>query len=248
MPSEHTVKSFDDELRRLDNLIAEIGGLAEVQLVSAVEALARRDPERAAAIALADERIDRLEEDIDQQAITMLALRQPMARDLREIVGALKTASILERVGDYAKNVAKRTVAIAESNSPISPQTVMRLGHLAAEMIRDVLDAYLSRDVERAAAIRGRDRELDALYTSLFRELLTYMMEDARSITTCTHLLFIAKNLERVGDYATNIAEIVQFMVLGERPGVDRPKEDLTSYAIRVEKGELGLAREATAK
>jgi phosphate transport system protein len=246
MPTDHTVKSYDDELKRLDNLIAEMGGLGELQLASAIDALNRRDPERAAAIALADRRIDALEEDIDHQAFSMLALRQPMARDLREIIGALKTAGILERVGDYAKNVAKRTVAIAEGQTNVSVQTVARLGYLATEMIKDVLDAYLSRDVERAAAIRGRDRELDALYTSLFRELLTYMMEDPRSITTCTHLLFIAKNFERVGDYATNIAEIVQFMVLGERPPIDRPKDDATSYTIMVSSGALGLAKEAS--
>ncbi|MCU0838418.1 MAG: phosphate signaling complex protein PhoU [Rhodospirillales bacterium] len=245
MPTEHTVKSYDDELKRLDNLVAEMGGLAELQLVSAIESLTRRDPERAAGVAMTDARIDSLQAEIDQQAFTMLALRQPMARDLREIISALKTAGILERVGDYAKNVAKRTVAISESPVTVSTQTVARLGYLAAELIKEVIDAYLSRDVERAAVIRGRDRELDALYTSLFRELLTYMMEDPRSITTCTHLLFVAKNFERVGDYATNLAEIVQFMVVGERPPVERPKDDVTSYTVMANNGELGLAKEA---
>lgn len=246
MATDHTVKSYDDELRHLDNLIAEMGGLAELQLTSAIDALIRRDAERAASVTLNDQRIDRLEADIDHQAIAMLALRQPMARDLREIVGALKTAGILERVGDYAKNVAKRTVAIAEGSTIVSVQTVARLGYLAAEMIKDVLDAYLTRDADRAMVIAGRDRELDALYTSLFREQLTYMMEDARSITSCTHLLFIAKNFERIGDYATNIAEIVQFMVIGEPPSVDRPKDDETSYTILVDNGELGLAKKAS--
>jgi phosphate transport system protein len=245
MPTEHTVKSYDDELRRLDNLIAEMGGLAEVQLSSAIDALSRRDPETAASIALNDQRIDELQAAIDQQAIAMLALRQPMARDLREIVSALKTAGILERVGDYAKNVAKRTVAISETQPSISIQSVVRLGHLASELIKSALDAYLTRDAEKAALIRTRDREIDALYTSLFRELLTYMMEDARSITVCTHLLFIAKNFERVGDYATNISEIIQFMVLGQRPTVERPKGDTTSYAVVKPSGELSLTGEA---
>jgi phosphate transport system protein len=243
MPTDHTVKSYDDELKQLDNLIAEMGGLAELQLTSAIDALIRRDPERAAAIALADRRIDGLEEAIDRQAFIMLALRQPMARDLRDIIGALKTSGILERVGDYAKNVAKRTLAIAEGQTSVSPQTVARLGRLATAMMKDVLDAYLSRDIERAKAVRSRDRELDALYTSLFRELLTYMMEDPRSITSCTHLLFIAKNFERVGDYATNIAEILEFMILGEWPHGERPKGDATSYTVMAKSGELDVVK-----
>lgn len=232
MATQHTVKSFDDELKRLDNLIAEIGGQTELQLASCIDALQRRDVEKAAQITVNDQRIDRLEEEIDRQSVNMLALRQPMARDLREIVGALKTASLIERIGDYAKNVAKRTAAIADAQQAMPVQSVIRLGHLAQEMVKDVLDAYLSRDLEKADMVRIRDRELDSLHTSLFREFLTYMMEDARNITACTHLLFVAKNFERVGDHATNIAEIIHFQITGERPRDDRPKGDATSYTV----------------
>ncbi len=230
--SEHIVKSYDEQLRQLDHIVAEMGGLAETQLANAIAALLRRDTEQASVIAATDVRIDKLEEKLDTLAVSMLALRQPMAADLREIVGAMKISGILERLGDYAKNVAKRTVALAEM-PPMSPaQSVGRLGILAQEMLKDVLDAYLSRDVDTADAIRGRDRELDALYNSIFRELLTYMMEDPRNITACTHLLFVAKNIERVGDHATNIAELVHFIVHGSSPRGDRPKEDETSYAV----------------
>jgi phosphate transport system protein len=227
--SEHTVRSYDEELKRLDHMIAEMGGLAETQLAAAIEAMVRRDIERAGEIVSADQRIDALEMQIDHHTITMLARRQPMAQDLREIVGALKTANILERVGDYAKNVAKRTAAISEM-PPVPPaQSVARLGNLAQQMIKDVLDAYLARDAFKADMVRERDRELDILYTSIFRELLTYMMEDPRNITACTHLLFVAKHIERIGDHATNIAEVVHFLVTGEMPGEERPREDETS-------------------
>ncbi len=232
MATEHTVKSYDEELKRLDNLIAEMGGLAELQLASAIEAMVRRDVEKAARVTVNDERIDRLEEAIDRQATTMLALRQPMARDLREIVSGLKASGLLERVGDYAKNVAKRTLAIVESRTVAPTQTVARLGYLAQEVLKEVLDAYAARDVDKAELVRSRDRELDSLYTSVFREMLTYMMEDPRSITACTHLLFIAKNFERIGDHATNIAELIQYLVTGERPMEDRPKEDVSSYTV----------------
>lgn len=228
----HTVHSYDEELKRLENLVAEMGGLAEVQLAAAMEALIRRDSETALRIAISDERIDALEARIDQQAVTLLALRQPMAQDLREILGALKASSILERLGDYAKNVAKRTPAIIEY-PPVPPvQSIARIGYLAQEMVKDVLDAYLARDVDKAEEVRKRDRELDALYTSVFRELLTYMMEDPRNITPATHILFVAKNLERVGDHATNLAEIVSFIVRGAIPTEERLKSDTTSYAV----------------
>ena len=232
MASEHIVKSFDDQLKRLENLIAEMGGLAEMQLADAIEAMSQRDLERAAKVTAADQRIDDLEVLVDQEAVSLLALRQPMARDLREIVGALKAASMLERIGDYAKNVAKRTAALAEMPPVPSAQTVVRLGVLAQQMIKDVLDAYIARDADKAEVVRHRDKELDALYTSIFRELLTYMMEDPRSITACTHLLFIAKNIERIGDHATNIAEVVVFLVHGRTPTDQRPKEDITSFTV----------------
>ena len=232
MPTEHTVRSFDEHLNRLESLIAEMGGLAEHQLSQAVTACLRRDIEKAAQIAAADTRIDRIEERIDHDAVTLLALRQPMATDLRAIISALKTAAVLERVGDYAKNVAKRTAALAEM-PPVPPATtIARLGGLVQNMLKDVLDAYGARDAAKAERVRQRDEDVDALYTSIFRELLTYMMEDARNITACTHLLFIAKNLERVGDHATNIAENVQFLVSGKAPFEDRPKDDQTSYTV----------------
>ena len=234
MSSEHIVKSFDEQLKRLDNLIAEMGGLAEVQLSEAIEAMMRRDIERAARVTAADARLDDMEIEIDRHAVSLLALRQPMAKDLREIVGALKISGMIERIGDYAKNVAKRTVTLAEIAPVPSTQTVARLGQLAQEMVQDVLDAYIERDSDKAEAVRQRDKDVDALHTSIFRELLTYMMEDPRSITACTHLLFVAKNFERVGDHATNIAEVVEFLVEGRVHFDDRPKEDASSFA-RVE-------------
>ena len=232
MTSEHIVKSFDEQLKRLENLIAEMGGLAEAQLADAIDAMSKRDIEKAARITAEDQRIDELEMLVDHEAIAMLALRQPMATDLREIVGALKAASMLERIGDYAKNVAKRTAALVETPPVPSVQTVVRLGMLAQEMIKDVLDAYIARDPEEADLVRQRDKELDALHTSIFRELLTYMMEDPRNITACTHLLFIAKNIERIGDHATNIAEVIMFVVQGRTPDEERPKSDVASYTV----------------
>ncbi len=232
MASDHIVKSFDEQLKRLENLIAEMGGLAEVQLADAIEAMSKRDLEQAERTTAADQRIDELEVLVDQEAIALLALRQPMAMDLREIVGALKAAGMLERIGDYAKNVAKRTAVLVEMAPVPSAQTVVRLGGLAQEMIKDVLDAYIARDADKAELVRQRDKELDALHTSIFRELLTYMMEDPRSITACTHLLFIAKNIERIGDHATNIAEVVEFLVHGRVPADERIKEDVASFTL----------------
>ncbi len=232
MGSEHTVKAFDEQLKRLDHLIAEMGGLAETQLANAIEALMKRDSEKAARVVGIDMRLDELELEVDHHTVMLLALRQPMASDLRQIIAALKTANILERIGDYAKNVAKRTGTLVEM-PPVPPSmTIGRLGRLAQEMVKDVLDAYLARDVDKANMVRERDKELDALYTSLFRELLTYMMEDARNITACTHLLFVAKNLERVGDHATNIAEITHFLVKGTVPLTQRPQDDETYFAV----------------
>ena len=232
MTSEHIVKAFDEELNHLDSIIAEMGGLAEVQLADAIEALMQRDSDKAALVAAADARIDQLESDIDHLAVSLLALRQPMAADLRAVICALKTSGIIERIGDYAKNVAKRTAALAEL-PPVPPAyPIARLGRLAQEMIKDVLDAYVSRDAEKAEMVRDRDKELDTLYTSIFRELLTYMMEDPRNITPCTHLLFVAKNIERIGDHTTNIAESVYFLVNGEMPPEEREKGDASSFTV----------------
>lgn len=232
MPSEHIVKSFDDELNTLENVIAEMGGMAEHQLAEAIDALIHRDVEKAARIAAADVRIDALEARVDQRAVTLLALRQPMAMDLRFIIATLKISGIIERIGDYAKNVAKRCAALAEVPPQPPAVTVARMGRLAQQMVKDVLDAFRDRDVEKAEQVRARDEEVDALYTSIFRELLTYMMEDPRNISPCTHLLFVAKNIERIGDHATNIAETVHYVVRGEMPLDERRKGDESSFTI----------------
>ncbi len=233
MTADHIVKSFDEELNNLDNILAEMGGLAEAQLADAIEALVSRNGERAERVIESDKRIDQLEHDIDVHVVRMLALRQPMADDLRVVIAALRTSSIIERIGDYAKNVAKRTVALAHT-PPMgnSYASVARMGRLAQEMIKNVLDAYLARDLESAQGVRDRDEELDGMHSSLFREMLTYMMEDPRSISPCTHLLFVAKNIERIGDLATNIAEQVHFLVAGEIPDDDRPKGDSSSFTV----------------
>ena len=232
MTSEHIVKSFDEQLNRLEHTIAEMGGLAETQLADAIGALMTRDNEKAAEVAAADVRIDHLETEVDHLALSLLALRQPMASDLRVVVCALKTSAIIERIGDYAKNVAKRTAVLVEFPPVPSAFPVARLGRLAQEMIKDVLDAYVTRDVEKAEMVRERDKELDTLYTSIFRELLTYMMEDPRNITACTHLLFVAKNIERIGDHTTNIAENVYFLIEGKMPPEERQKDDTSSFAV----------------
>ena len=215
MVSEHIVKAYDDELQHLNNTIMLMGGLAEAQLAAAIEAVMKRDTELAAATIENDDKVDKLEHEIDQFSLRLLALRQPMAEDLRNIIAALKISSDLERIADYATNVAKRGLQLAHVE-PIKPlYAIPRMSLLAQAMIKDVLDAYIERDVDKAMDVWYRDDEVDEMYTSLFRELLTYMMEDARNITTCTHLLFIAKNIERVGDHTTNIAETIHFLVHG---------------------------------
>ena len=233
MDSEHIVKSYDDELSLLDNLIAEMGGLCEVQLAQAVEAMLKRDVDLASSVIDNDKIIDDLERQVDSQAINLVALRQPMAEDLRMIIATLKIATNLERVGDYAKNIAKRSVTLSQSTHVGSTaNTIARMSGLVQNMIKNVLDAYLARDAERADDIRLRDQEVDQIHSSLFRELLTYMMEDPRKITSCTHQLFIAKNVERIGDHITGIAEQVVFVVRGEAPSADRPKSDSASFTV----------------
>jgi phosphate transport system protein len=234
MVSEHTVKSYDDELNRMSNTIMTMGGAVEAQLVQAIQALVRQDTEFARTTVEGDEKIDDLEMEIDHQAMRLLALRQPMAVDLRMITSAPKISSDLERIGDYATNIAKRAVLLNEIGQIKPLFTIPRMADFAQGMIKDVLDAYLTRDTEKARAVWLRDDELDEIYNGLFRELLTYMMEDPRSITPCTHLLFIAKNIERIGDHVTNIAETINFLVKGTRQLVERPKSDEPSiYAGR---------------
>jgi phosphate transport system protein len=238
MVSEHIIKSYDEELRRLDNAITQMGGLAETQLASAIEAMVKRDSRLAADVVEADARVDELEQDIESLALRLLALRQPMAVDLRQILAALKTASDLERIGDYATNVAKRSIVLNQS-PPVKPAfSIPRMGRLGQAMIKDVLDAYVERDADKALLVWARDEELDEMYTSLFRELLTYMIEDVRNITACTHLLFMAKNIERIGDHATNIAETLYFMVHGTPLTIARPKRDWTTSASAPPAGE----------
>jgi phosphate transport system protein len=232
MPSEHIVKVYDEELDQLNNTIAQMGGLAEIQVENAILAVAKRDAELGARTVGADRRIDELEQEVENQVVRLLALRQPMARDLRNIVAALKISSDLERIADYAANVAKRVQALIMSPSVQPVFAIPRMGALAQQLIKDVLDAFTERDTDKALSVWRRDEELDDMYAALFRELLTYMMEDPRNITPCTHLLFIAKNIERIGDHATNIAETVHFLVDGSPFLEDRPKGDTTSFTV----------------
>ncbi len=228
--TEHIVRSYDEELDRVTNAILEMGGLVEQQLSAAITALTRRDVDLATRVVDEDRKVDTLESEIDQLVIRIMALRQPVAVDLRVITASLKLASDLERMGDYAANVAKRTIPLNEVE-PLRPiRAIARMCQTVEGMIRDVLDAYRDRDVERAMAVWRRDEDVDEMYNSLFRELLTYMMEDPRHITGCTHLLFIAKNIERVGDHATNIAETINFMVSGTLVEEERPKGDTTAF------------------
>ena len=226
MTLEHTVKSYDEELNRLQHGIAEMGSLAEGELQNAVQALVRRNADLGHQIVLDDARIDELEQQATAQVVRLLALRQPMASDLREIVAALKISSDLERIGDYAANIGKRVVALSQTPPFKLPAALPRMGWLAQQNMRDTLAAYAERNPDKALRAWQADEELDETYSSLFRELLTHMMEDPRNIGSCTHLLFIAKNIERIGDHATNTAETVYFMVLGEPIGTARPKGD----------------------
>ena len=232
MAAEHIMKSYDEELSRLSKTIVEMGGLAESQLAAAIEAVAKRDSELAARVVEGDARVDELERESDNLAIRILALRQPMARDLREIFAALKIGSDLERICDYAANVAKRSIALAQT-PPIQPVYALpRMGALALALVKDVIDSYVERDADKALDVWRRDEELDEMYSSLFREFLTYMMEDPRNIGACTHLLFMAKNIERIGDHATNIAERLYYLVHGQALTEMRPKGDKSSLEV----------------
>ncbi|HEV2336978.1 MAG TPA: phosphate signaling complex protein PhoU [Stellaceae bacterium] len=232
MTAEHIIKSYDEELNRLNKMIVEMGGLAESQLAAAIDAVTTRDSELAARVIEGDEKVDQLERDMDNLAIRLLALRQPMARDLREIVVALKIGSDLERICDYAANVAKRAIALTQS-PPIQPvHALPRMSVLALRLVRDVIDSYVERDADKALAVWVGDEELDEMYANLFRVFLTYMMEDPRNIGACTHVLFMAKNIERIGDHATNIAENVFYLVHGTPLTQVRPKGDKSSLEV----------------
>ncbi len=232
MNQEHIVSSFDDELKKLDNMVLEMGGLAESQLARAVGALSRRDLGLAEKVVQTDSRIDDLELEIHEFTLRMLATRQPMAVDLRIILAALKISSGLERIGDYAKNIAKRTTTVAEITGVEGMgQSITRMSTIAQRMIKNALDAYITRDLKMAADVCVRDQEIDLMHTNLSRELLTFMTAGNENITMATHLLFISKNVERIGDHATGIAEQVHFMVAGELPEQARPKGDDAAYA-----------------
>jgi len=229
---EHTAKAFDADLQDIARMVAEMGGLAEKQVADAVDALAKRDAERARRAVALDPAIDTLQHEIEEKAVLTIARRQPMAVDLREVVSALRIASDLERVGDLAKNIGKRVMAIS---GDFHPQKLIRgVEHMAAMVLgqlKEVLDSYVGHDLDKALAVWKGDEEVDAMCTSLFRELLTYMMEDPRNITFCIHLMFCAKNIERMGDHATNIAETVYYMIEGRPMAEQRPKGDTTAFA-----------------
>jgi phosphate transport system protein len=208
-----------------------MGGLTEAQLANAIESVSRRDSELAQRTVEQDRRIDTLEHEVEARAIRVIALRQPMATDLREVISAIKISTDLERIGDLAKNIAKRALVIqGDFETPVRLiQGIARMGRLAQGQLKSVLDACSNRDAQAAMEVWRGDEEIDEMYNSVFRELLTYMMEDPRTIGVCTHLLFIAKNIERIGDHATNIAETVSYVVTGEYVSDDRPKGDKTS-------------------
>ena len=224
MATDHIVKSYDEHITLLTRKILEMGGLVEQQIAQAIQALVDRDVEHANRVIERDDQIDLMEEEIDQFAIRLLATRQPMASDLRLIAMAMKISNDLERIGDYATNIAKRCERLAKE-PPVKPlYTMPRMAQISQAMVKDVLDAYVERDTDKAIAVWRRDDEVDDMFTSLFRELLTYMMEDARNISPCIDLMFVAKNLERIGDHATNIAEKIHYIIHGQRinrmPGV----------------------------
>ena len=226
----HTVTSYDEDLQYLVRRIAEMGGVAERMLEEAVVSLVNSDAALSQKVISDDLLLDDAERQIGEKAVLIIAKRQPMAADLRDVIGAIRIAADLERVGDMAKNIAKRVLAVQGMTQPKKlVRGIDHLAELALTQLKEVLDAYSQRSAEMANSIRERDDEIDAIYTSLFRELLTYMMEDPRNITACTHLLFCAKNIERIGDHATNIAEVVYYIATGDQLANDRPKDDETA-------------------
>jgi len=227
--TEHTVKAFDTELEALAAQVTEMGGLAEAQLAAAIESVVRRDTPLAERTIAEDVRVDQLGHKVEATAVRLLALRQPVASDLRETLAAIKMAIDLERIADLAKNVAKRALVLNREDPVRLTQSIGRMGRQCLHQLKQVLDSYGQRDASRALEVWRSDENIDELYNSLFRELVTYMMEDPRTIGLCAHLLFLAKNLERIGDHATNIAETVHFLVTGQYLDQERPKSDVTS-------------------
>lgn len=224
--ADHTVKAFTEELDAITQEVARMGGLAETAVTDSLAAVGRRDTELAQAIIQRDAKIDAAQRDIERRAIKLFALRQPMASDLRVVLTAWRIAGELERVGDLAKNIAKRTLILNQAEPIQLTRSVERMGKIAAQHLEQVLDAYSNKDLQGAITVWHSDDNIDAHYNSLFRELLTYMIEDPRTISSCAHLLFIAKNLERIGDHGTNIAEYIHFLITGEEIATERPRAD----------------------
>jgi phosphate transport system protein len=224
--AEHTVKAFSEELDAITQEVARMGGLAETAVNDALAAVARRDSDLAQTVIQRDPKIDAAQREVEKRAIKLFALRQPMASDLRVVLTAWRIASELERVGDLAKNIAKRAIILNQDEPIQLTRSVERMGKIAAAHLQQVLDAYANKDVQAAINVWNSDDNIDAHYNSLFRELLTYMIEDPRMISSCAHLLFIAKNLERVGDHGTNIAEYIHFLVTGEEIATQRPRAE----------------------
>ena len=239
MSSTHIVSIYDEELKYLSRRISEMGGTAEQMVADSVRALVTTDAALAQKVISEDVILDTAERQINDKAIVTIAKRQPMAADLREIMGTIRIAAELERVGDLGKNTAKRVIAVQSSGMPRKlARGLEHLAELALMQLKEVLDVFATRSVDKAKAIRERDDEIDAIYTSLFRELLTYMMEDPRNITPCTHLLFCAKNIERIGDHATNIAETIYYMATGSQPEGERPKDDTSTSVVAADVAE----------
>ena len=226
MATGHTVKAFDEDLGQLRALISEMGGRAEAAITGSLAALVNRDLESAALIVEGDRKIDELEAEIERRVVRLIALRAPMADDLREVLAALKIAGVVERMGDYAKNIAKRAPLLQDARGMEAMSVLPEMGKVATEMVRNVLDAFVLRDADAAVAVSARDRAVDDFYNSLFRTLLTHMMENPHNITASTHLLFIAKNIERIGDHATNVAEMVYFAATGRQMAERAKGED----------------------
>jgi len=229
---DHVVKSYDQELKRLRSMMTQMGGIVESQVALAAEAIMHRDAAAATRAVEEDPKVDALEREIETFVIRLLALRQPVADDLRGIVAALKITGDLERIGDYAANVAKRSIVLAQFSLPYSLAGVAHLAHLVQQQLKSIIDALGDNDADKAMEVWRSDLVVDDIYNAIFRELITYMMEDPRNITPCTHLLFIAKNLERIGDHATNIAENLYYAVRGETLPDARPKGDTSAYAV----------------
>ena len=231
-PSEHIVRSYDEELRRLRDMAARLGGLAERQVADSTRALVRRDSALATEVVQRDAQIDALEREIENFGVRLIALRQPMANDLRIIIAAMKASNDLERIGDHACNAAKRAIVLASLPALGSLNGFERMAHLVQENLKAAMDAFVNNDAEAARRVWEADEPVDAIYNGIFRELLTFMMEDPRNITAATHMLFIAKNLERIGDHTTNIAERIHFAVRGDSLPEDRPKADDSAFAV----------------